>query len=318
VTGVQTCALPISEGWRRRGERRRGISAPLVLLLAVAAGVLPWLLWMALRDPAALFQGASTHLRGHFHRWGESVWTDPHLLTRPLRALRTLAVSGLGAATLDGRGLTVSAAWLVLFVLAARRGRSPSAVGRLVAWWAGPHLLYVFVAHDVDYPRYLMTAVALVCVAGGLALIRSPRASAAAALVAVAGMAALSGPLALRQRRQLSVEIQVERFLARRSPAAVVVVDHPGVLFFLEGGEGDVLAIEAAAQDIPRLRAEWSAGRELFATDPPPQDPGGWVPVAHFCRDPRINPYLSRELWLFAPVASAAARAGLEDACDER
>jgi hypothetical protein len=308
----------VAEGWRRRGERQRGISVPLVLLLAVAAGVLPWLLWMALRDPAALFQEASSHLRGHFHRWGESVWTDQHPLTRPLRALRTLAVSGLGAATWDGRGLTVSAAWLALLVLAARPFRSPSPVGRLVALWAGPHLFYVFVAHDVEYPRYLLTAVALLCVAGGLALIRPGRASAAAALVAVAGMAALSGPLALRQHRKPSLEIQVQRFVSWRSPAAVFVVDHPGVAFFLEAAEGDVLAIEAAAEDIPRRSAEWSAGRELFATDPPPQDPAGWVPVAHFCRDPRINPYLSRELWLFAPVASAAARTGLVDACDQR
>ena len=95
-------------------------------------------------------------------------------------------------------------------------------------------------------------------------------------------------------------------------------MDHPGVQFYLQG-EADILSVEAAAQDIPRWQESWTrAGREVFATEPPPQDPAGWVPVAHFCRDPRINPYLSHDMWLFAPVSSPLGRAGPVTACDER
>ena len=41
---------------------------------------------------------------------------------------------------------------------------------------------------------------------------------------------------------------------------------------------------------IPRWRGEWEAqGLSVFATAVPPDEPSGWVPVAHFCRDPLID-----------------------------
>ncbi|HET6898835.1 MAG TPA: hypothetical protein VFK70_10825, partial [Vicinamibacteria bacterium] len=84
-------------------------------------------------------------------------------------------------------------------------------------------------------------------------------------------------------------------------------------------GEADVVAVEGAAADAPRWQEAWAAeGRSAFTTDPPPQDPAGWVPVAHFCRDRRINGYLSQEIWLFAPATSPLGRAGPVTACDAR
>jgi hypothetical protein len=307
------------ECWRRRHERWRDRPVPLVLLAAGVAGVLPWLLWLVVRDPVALLYGGRAHLGGHFKGWGESLWTDRHPLTRPFRALHTLAVYGLGAGTSDRLGVFVSGAWLATLGMATFRRRWQSPVSRLIGLWAVPHLLYVFVAHDVDYPRYALSAVALLSVVGGLAPLRFGRAGTAAVIAAVAAMAVVSEPLAAQQRRQPPVEVRAARFLAARPHAAVVVVEHPALAFFLEAADAGIVTTEAAAEDAPRWAAAWAShGREVFANEPPPQDPAGWVPVAHFCRDPRINRYLSHDLWLFAPVSSALARAGPVTACDER
>jgi len=308
----------VAAAWRRRHERWRGVPAPLVLLMAGAAGVLPWLVWLAVRDPSILVHGAGSHVGGHFQRWGESLWTDHHPLTRPLRAFRTVAVSGLGATASHGRGVVVSAAWLAILALAGAHRRWRSPLSRVVALWAVPHLLYILVGHDIDYPRYLLSAVAFLALVGGLAPLRFPRAGIAAVVVAVAAMATVSGPLALRQRRMPPIEIRVERFLARRAPAALAAVDHSGLQFFLEDSSADIVSMPATTEGVVSLRQMWeSTGREVFTTDPPPQEPAGWVPVGHFCTDRLLNPYLIQDLWLFAPASSALARAGPVTACDE-
>jgi hypothetical protein len=181
-------------------------------------------------------------------------------------------------------------------------------VARLVALWAVPHLLHVFLAHDIDYPRYLLSAVALLSLVGGLAAVRLRRAGLAAVIVTVGATAAVSAPLAARQSRQPPVELRVVWFLARRPPAALAVVEHEGLPFFLDNAQSGVVWAVTPAEEVPRWQSIWTqAGREVFATEPPPQDPSGWRPVAHFCRDPRINPYLIRDLWLFAPVSGPPA-----------
>lgn len=309
----------LAASWRRRAERWRGIPAPLALLLAGAAGALPWMIWLLARDPWAFVHGAGAHVGGHFTRWGESLWTDHHPLTRPLRALRTLAVYGLGGRLTDWPGLIVSAAWTAVLAMAAavRPWRGP--VSRVVLLWGLPHLLYVFVGHDIEFPRYMLSAVALLTVLTGLVPVRFGHAGLAALAATVAAMMAVSAPLALRQHHQPPTEVRVARFLALRRHPAIAIVDHPGLPFYLEGTEGDVVWAAAAAEEIPRWQQTWAgAGREVFATAPPPQDPGGWVPVAHFCRDPLINPYLSREIWLFAPVSVEPAAGGRGLECDER
>jgi hypothetical protein len=147
---------------------------------------------------------------------------------------------------------------------------------------------------------------------------RFGRAGVAAVAAAVATMTAVSLPLAVRQRHQPPVELRVAGFLASRPRAAVAIVDHPGLPFFLEGMDANLVWAVTPAEDVPHWHDAWaSAGREVFATAPPPQDPSGWRPVAHFCRDPLINPYLSREIWLFAPVSSPLPDAGRVAECDE-
>jgi hypothetical protein len=302
--------------WRWRGQRWRGVPAPLVLLAAGLAGVLPWLVWLLARDPSALLYGARAHVAGHFRQWGESLWTDAHPATRPLRALGTLAVYGLGARWSDVLGCVVLASWAALLAMAAAGRPWHGPVSRLVALWAFPHLLYVFVAHDMNFPRYMLSAVALLSVVGGLAPMRRGGAGFVAVAVAAAAMAAVSIPLAVRQRHQPPVEIRVASFLAGRH-AALAVIDQPDLPFFLEGADVDIAWAVTTADEVPRWAETWTrAGREVFTTAPPPLDASGWIPVRHFCRDPLIHPYLSPDLWLFAPVSSALARAGPEIECD--
>ena len=310
LVNVSMLGPVVAECWRRRRERWHGLRAPYVLLLAGLAGVLPWLFWLVIRDPMALLAGARSQVGGHFTRWGESIWTDHHPLTRPFRAFRTLAIYGLGTYPHEARrlGVAVAAAWIAVLAMAgaARPWRGP--VSRLVALWAVPHLLHVFLAHDIDYPRYMLSAVALLSLVGGLAPVRLTRAGLAAVIVTVAAMAAVTAPLAIRQSRQPPVELRVVSFLARRPPAALAVVEHEGLPFFLDNAQSGVVWAVTPAEEVPRWQSVWErAGREVFATEPPPQDPSGWRPVAHFCRDPRINPYLIRDLWLFAPVSGPLA-----------
>jgi hypothetical protein len=200
--------------------------------------------------------------------------------------------------------------------MAVARRQWRSRVSHLVALWAFPHLLYVFVAHDMDFPRYMLSAVALLSLVGGLAPMRRGRAGFGAVAAATAAMAAVSVPLAVRQRGQPPVEIRVASFLAGRH-AALAVVDQPDLPFFLDEAGFDIVWAVMPADEVPRWRETWArAGREVFATAPPPLDASGWIPVRHFCRDPLIHPYLSRDLWLFAPVSSALGRAGPVIECD--
>jgi hypothetical protein len=246
------------------------------------------------------------------------VWTDGDLPMRPLRAFHTLSVYGLGAGSTHPHrwGLVVGAGWLAVVAMGAalRPWRTP--VSRIVALWAMPHLSYVFLAHDMEFPRYMLSAVTLISLVGGLAPARFGRAGLAAVLVTVAATAAVSGPLAVRQRRQPPVELRIAEFLATRPRPALVIVEHPGLGFFLDGT--GVVSVDADAAEIPQWRARWaSAGHEVYATAPPPQDPSGWRPVAHFCRDPLINPYLSHEIWLFAPVSASLGEGGPVIDCGE-
>jgi hypothetical protein len=306
----------VVECWRRRGERWRGLPASFVMVAAGLAGVLPWLIWLLARDPSSVVYGARAHVGGHFGQWGESLWTDAHPATRPLRALRLFAFYGLGVRWSGGWGLAVAASWVAVLALVMAWRQWRSTVARLVALWAVPHLAYVFIGHDMDFPRYMISAVALISIVGGLAPMRYGRPGLAAIVSAAVAMTAVSFSLAVRQRHQPPVEVRIARFLAGRH-AAVAVVDHPGLPFFLDGADSDIAWMVAREDEVGGFAEAWTrAGREVFATSPPPLQASQWIPIRHFCRDPLINPYLSRDIWLFAPRSTASARAGAEVECD--
>jgi hypothetical protein len=305
-----TMLAPIAwKAWRARRERWWSWPAPLALLAGLLAGALPWALWLVAREGVVLVGRGEYHVQGHFQRWGHSTLTDPHPLTRPLRALRTFTVYGLGMGLAPDAWprLAVTGAWLAVFVAAVRsRWRSP--VARLVMLWGTPQVLYLVLAHDVDYPRYLMPAVAMACLTAGLAVTRAGRVGAVAVALAVGAMLAVSLPLADQKRREPPVMYAAARFLARQPRAAVVVADMPSLPLFLSEEAPGVAWLAAPASEIARWQARWEAeGRTVFATAPPAPDPTGWRPVAHYCQDPLLNPRPPRELWLFAPAPAADA-----------
>jgi hypothetical protein len=297
------------KAWDARRERWWGWPAPLVLLGGMALGAMPWLAWLLADAPLeALISGGRYHVGGHFGFWGGSVITDRHLALRPLIAARNLAVYGLGAGWHgESSRLVASAAWLAAVGLATAQRPWRGPVARLVGLWAVPHLAYVFLGHDVAYPRYMLTAVALACVIGGLAASGPHRTGVAAVAVAVAATAASSAPIAVAQERQPPVDYRMARFLSRQPRAAVLVTDAHRLPLYLPVEAPEVTYELAPAREAERWRLVWEAqGRRVFSTAPPEDDPAGWRPVAHFCRDPLIDPRFGYDAWLFAPVSAPA------------
>jgi hypothetical protein len=309
---VSMLAPLLWESWRARRARWHGLPVPVALLAALLAGALPWILWLGLREPVAFVQVGRSMLKGHFTRWGESVFTDAHPLERPLRLAETLAVYGVGAGPprLEWTRVVVGAAWLGAVVAAFAARPSRSGVARLVALWAAPHFVHVFLFHNaVHLPRYMLPAVALLSLIGGLAAVMPRRAGRFAVILALASTAMVSAPLAVRQRRQPPPEYRVAEFLGRIPRAGVVVVGTPSLPFYLDEVAPGVAYATAEATEIPKWEARWiSESRRVFATAPPPQDPSGWHPVAHYCRDPLIAPLLGGEVWLFAPTSAGPGR----------
>lgn len=293
------------KAWSARGERWRGVRAPTVLAAAVLAGALPWLAGLALTDPVGYLRAGRNHLLGHFTDFGESAMTDGHLFARPWAALRTLAVYGLGAGipSLGWARAAASVAWIVMLVGAATLRPWRGGVGRLVALWALPHLAHIFLAHDVEYPRYMLAAAALVTMCAALAVARATRGAVIALVAAIACVAPVSARLALLQSRHPPVEYQAFRYLSRQPrPIVVVSGDTELLRIYVPDSGGRVVSAIMPPEAIPAQRAKWiHEGRDVYSTAVPPQEPSAWVPVAHFCQDPMIEPLAAHELWLFRP-----------------
>jgi hypothetical protein len=292
------------KAWSARGERWWGVRAPTLLAGAVVAGALPWLVGLALNDPLGYLQAGRTHLWGHFTRFGESAVTDRHLFRRPWVALWTLAVYGLGAGppSLGWARVAASVAWIAMVIgfLTPRPWRS--GVGRLVALWAVPHLVHIFLAHDVEYPRYMLAPAALLAIAAGLAVARATPAALVGLAVAIVCVAPASARIAVLQARQPPVEYQAARYLARQPRPLVVLpggVTEMLAIYLADFGEGLVLVKVDPERIADLRRAEAAAGHRLYSTEVPADEPSAWVPVAHFCQDPMIEPLAAHELWLF-------------------
>jgi hypothetical protein len=303
------------KAWAARRERWRGWPVPLALLAAFLGGVLPWAVWLAAHDLQGYVRDAEYHLKGHFMRWGQSVVTDPRPFVRPWTAVRTFIVYGLGAGTPDMGWTRVlcGGAWVVVFALATRqRWRSPA--GHLVALWGVPQVAYLFFAHDVALPRYMLPAVVLAALVGGLTTARGGRLGVLAAAVAACSMVTVSHHLALTRRGHPPVEYSAVRFLARQPRAAVAMVSVPSLALYLQA-EPSVVWANVLPGEVPTWRQRWAAeGRRVFATAPPP-DSTGWRLVAHFCFDPLVDPRPPYDLWLFTKEPTASPDG--PDGCDQ-
>ena len=315
VVDVTMLSPLLWKAWTDR-DRRWWRWPPFVVLAAgFVAGLLPWALVLAGQDMTEYVQAAEYHVTGHFTSWGHSVATDAHLLARPFTALRTFALFGLGAGlpSLGWARLGSAVGWIGIGALAIRQ-RWRSHVALLVALWFVPDFVYLFLGHDVAFPRYLMPVVPMAALCGGIAVARRPRPGLVAAALAVVSMAVVSHHLALSRRAHPLVEIAAARFLGRQPRAAIAAVDVPTLTFYLSNVGPSLAYANTTPSEITTWLRRWSAeGRQVFLTEPPP-DPTGWRPVAHFCLDPLVDPRPPRELWLFArePAADDEALHGCD------
>jgi hypothetical protein len=255
------------------------------------------------------------HLTGHFTRWGESVLTDPHPLQRPLVAARTFLVFGLGSLPAPGWARVLATLAWTGIALVAMKQRWRSRPGLLVALWFVPDASYLFLAHDVAFPRYWMPATAVSCLCAGVAIARRPRPGLAAGAVALVSMTIVSHHLALSRRAHPPVEYSVVDFVRKVPRGALGVVDVPTLPFFLTNVAPGLTFANAPPPRIANRVDQWTAeGRRIFLTQPPP-DPTGWQPVAHFCLDPLVDPRPPHEMWLFSRTPPEDGGAALHG-CD--
>ena len=292
------------KAWSARHRRWWGVPPVLVLAAGAVAGMAPWVAWLWSEGLTQYVQAAQYHLTGHFSRWGESVATDAHPAQRPITALRIFVLFGLGAGTpaLGGARVVSALAWTWILALAIGQ-RFRSGVALVVALCFVPDCLYLFFAHDVTFPRYSMSLVALAALVAGVALGRRPRPGMAAGALAVVSMAVVSHHLALSRRAHPLVEYSAVQFLMRQPRPAIGIIDVPTLVFYLsEAGRPDIAFALTSTERLGKWLDRWTAdGRRIFLTAPP-ADPTGWQPVAHFCLDPLVDPRPPQELWLFSQV----------------
>jgi hypothetical protein len=290
--------------WSGRRERWGGVPVGVVLGAAFLAGAIPWIAGLALTDAAGYIQAGRSHLMGHFTNFGESVWTDRRPVQRLWTALHTMVVYGLGAGG-PGLGWTrvlAGLAWTGTLAAAATLRPWRGGVFRLVAWWAVPNLLYVFLGHDVAYPRYMLTAALLATMWAALGAAHSKPATQVALASTVLSVAAVTVPVAIHQGRQPPVEYQAALYLAREAPGSIVLMTRPDILLamYLSEFEDSITPVVMPSWTISNWRLNGGGkGRRAYLTAIPPEDSAAWVPVAHFCRDPMIEPLIAAELWLF-------------------
>jgi len=300
------------KAWSARRERWGAVRPGVALSVGLFMGCAPWVLGLLLADSRGYSIAARAHVVGHFLRFGESALTDQHLIARPYVALRTTVLYGLGAGlpSLGWWRVVAAIGWATLLVCLAfvRPWRGP--VFRLIALWAVPNLVYIFLGHDVAFPRYLLTATLVVAMSAGLAAGLSKRIGLVAAALTIGSGAAVSIPLAIHQRDQPPVEYLAARYLAQHAPGVVVILAAPDLVpLYLSEYGGGAAPVLASPGTFSYWRGRWRAeGRPVYSTFLPPGDAEGWVPVAHFCRDPMIEPGDLAELWLFqdrAPPSDA-------------
>ncbi|HUG55299.1 MAG TPA: hypothetical protein VMR21_16955 [Vicinamibacteria bacterium] len=316
LVNVTMLAPFVWKGWSARRERWGSAPPAVALTAGVLAGAIPWVAALAWDDGPGFIAAGRAHLSGHFTRYGESLFTDAHPLRRPSTAFYTLAVHGLGTGTPELGWMRVLAGvgWLatVAGAVALRpwRGR----MAQLLALWIVPHLLYVFVAHDVAYPRYALSAAALVTMWGGLAAASPKPFGAIGVLLAIVATLPISARLAAEQARQPPVEYQAARYLARHGPDSIVMSpEFDLIAIYLPDFGGGAKSAIVRPDRVPRWRLRWTRqGYRVYATSIPAQDSARWVPVARFCRDPMIEPLIRHDLWLYSSEPADAGGGVIE------
>jgi hypothetical protein len=301
--------------------QRRATPAARKAVLAFAAGVLLWLGWQLAVDRGSWFTALRRQVAAHVANPGNTVEGASDLILRPAGVLR---------ATLDGLGVywpgEPARRWPATLLLAAlvvpgsRRLARTGGAGAAMVWlWAAVWAAWIVLFHDVTFPRYVTPLVAWAALVAGLGVPGGPARWPAAAALA-ASVASVGVPLAIAHRDHPPVGDKLARHVqARFRPRDFLILPHadgPVALRDLNRRTPDlrlrVVPPEQIGLEAARLAAE---GWAVHATQPAPDAPERWRPVARFCRDPHLDPRGPFELWLFRLEAEAQPAGTPPPAC---
>jgi hypothetical protein len=287
----------------RRAGRGRSIALQATgLFLGVIA---LWWGWQLAMDGTRYFQAARSHVRGHAEAWGGSLLTDPAPWSRPWRWLATLAAGWVGR---DGLGLLRPATLLVLLALIAAgtlrlaRARAWGPLGLTLAWlsaYGGTVLL----AFDVGLDRYALPVLPLLGLLAGLGLPRR-RAGLVLLLALLLPLGAQTVRLAAAHEGAPRLGHRLAFWLARHVDVShhvlFATLAAPNLAFYVRAAGVPIVVRPQAAQRLSSEAEQVAAsGRVALATEPAPDRPESWQPLARFCRGPISEETGVTELWLY-------------------
>jgi hypothetical protein len=307
--------------WYLAGRRDRTTWSSSRGVLAVLVPVLAWAGWEIGHEGGAFVRVGWATASGHLRTWGGSIFTDRHPFRRPGRMVETFSTFGIG-------GWAPGAPWpriFVTMVLGAlalvgtwRLVRSARPAALFAACWIVPYVAYHFLLHTVDLPRYQLVPVALACLLAGIGVPRSAGAGIAASVVLVAALGSVTIPAARVHGRVPPVEYQFAAYCSSLPPgSAVLMPESSTVLETFTRELAPDIAIFPWAEADPRTISGRRQGsdRPLYSTEPDPDDPNAWRPVAHFCSEAIFDGASLSETWLFRYEPGSAADSTPLPAC---
>jgi hypothetical protein len=276
-----------------RGLRVQGA---LVAVLACLAWGIPL---ACITGPSALVALASTHLTGHFERWGGTAATEPARIPFLVRDLFVDGFGGggdvLGVVTMIGLAVATSSAMRVWW----RRG-APRTELRRALLFAVPYLAWIAIGQNLrEQPRHVLPLVTLGAYALVRAALEAPRRGRESAIFGVlAALWTLRAALDAQARRTIPPPgAQVVAFVrdhATAAPPESTAIFAGASGRFADGTEwqasvhaagslGDALVALARLDRLPRRVLVTS---ELVGADPAS---GLLEEVAVFCRPARLD-----------------------------
>jgi hypothetical protein len=183
-------------------------------LAGLSVGIALWLpAFLATFGARALISLGTTHLRGHFEDWGNTIVTRPGLLARLGSFLRDLFYDGLVPS--GWRLACIGAAAAIALGVCLARFSPPPRLGRARAWalFFVPYAAWAFFAQNILFqPRHVLPLVLGLVVLLGTLLAAQP----VLLTVAVALCASVSLPLAWQRHTVPSAPAQAAAWAAER------------------------------------------------------------------------------------------------------
>ena len=327
MVGVRLSYLPLlSPLLLACGLAARSVKSVRPWLWAGLAFLFPvalWFGWQLRDDGASYFAAARRHLAGHYEQWGGSIETDHQPLLRPVHALRTFLLYGLGGWWWGAPWLRMALTVIWLGLLSVGAGRlirnRPRFALNVVLLWGGPYLVWVLLSHDVNLDRYFLPLVALACVVGGVGLPRQRWGAGGVGGLSLGLLALISLPLARQHAAVPTVEVQLAQYSETLARTQRFVLLLPKVTPLFVTYAPQTLVLDSAPGTTEAMaRTYFERGYVMYATaDNAALASGHWQPVMKFCRDALLKSREDSQMTLYrylpqgagvAPEISCAAR----------